>query len=126
MATARTILVVDDSPSMRSMIRRACVGPEDTFVEATNGEEAVAAFSTHQPDWAVIDIRMPVMDGLAATREILRQFPRARIVILTQRDEPVWREEARNAGAEEFLLKDDLTQLGRILTRPPDPPDRRA
>ena len=116
MASARKLLIVDDSALMREVIRRACAQPGDIIIEAANGQEAIAAYAANQPDWAVLDVKMPVMDGLTAAREIRRQFPQASIVIVTQDDQAEWREAARIAGAHHFLLKDDLTQLAIILT----------
>jgi DNA-binding NarL/FixJ family response regulator len=65
-----------------------------------------------------MDIRMKVMDGIAATREILRAFPRARIVIVTDYNDATLRQDAVAAGAVGFVAKDDLTALRSILRTP--------
>jgi CheY-like chemotaxis protein len=115
MNAARTILIVDDSARMREVIVRCCTGPNDTVFQASNGREAVERFLERQPDWILMDVEMPGMDGFTATREILRQFSEARVVILTQHNSPDFRDEAQAAGACAFLSKDDLTQLRTIM-----------
>ncbi|MCP5517533.1 MAG: response regulator transcription factor [Verrucomicrobiales bacterium] len=115
MNEARTLLIADDSAAMRHAIARCCAGPNDTVVEAATGAEAVELHARCQPDWTVMDIRMPIMDGLSATREIRRQFPEARIVIVTQHDLPGLRRAACAEGVDAFFLKDDLTRLEAIL-----------
>lgn len=111
MSAARTLLIADDSAKMRDVIKRCCTRAGDTVIEAGNGEEAVECFGRHRPDCAIIDIRMPVMDGLAAVREIRRRFPDARIAVVTQHDGPEWRDKSLASGADTFVLKDDLLQL---------------
>lgn len=115
MQVTRTILIVDDSARMRDAIVRCCTRPEDTIIEASNGREAVEHFLRHQPDWTIMDVQMPQMNGFTATREILRQFSAARVIILTQHDSPDYREEARAAGACAFVSKDELSRLSLIL-----------
>jgi len=111
----RTILIVDDCPKMRDAVTRCCTRPEDTVIEAANGLQAVECFRQHHPDWTVMDIQMPEMNGLVATREILRQYKEARVVILTQHDGPLYLEEARAAGACAFVPKDNLLLLTSII-----------
>lgn len=105
-----TVLVVDDEALIRGGLR-ALVGsvPDMTVVgEASNGVEAIQAVHTLHPDVALVDIRMPVMDGLAATRRILQTAPAGatRVLVVTtfDRDEHVF--EALRAGASGFILKD--------------------
>lgn len=81
----------------------------EVIAEATNGEEALERYREVQPDLVLMDLSMPVMDGLEATRAILEEFPDARIVVLTTYagDEDIHR--ALDAGAVGYLVKDMLT-----------------
>jgi len=112
-----TYLVVDDHAGFRRALRGHLPGDTLKLVECASGREAIEAFERHHPDWTLMDIEMPGMDGLSATREILRQFAGARVIILTQHDTPEYREEARSSGACAFVSKDDLTKLALILDR---------
>lgn len=110
-----TYLVVDDHAGFRRALRSHLPGGTLTLVECANGREAIQAFERCHPDWTLMDIEMPELDGFTATREILRRFTDARVIILTQHDTPEFRQEARAAGAFAFVNKDDLSQLGSIL-----------
>ncbi|TVQ35981.1 MAG: DNA-binding response regulator [Spirochaetaceae bacterium] len=77
---------------------------------ALNGEEAIAMANTHHPDLILMDIRMPVVDGVEAAREILRQHPSILIIMLTTFDDDEYVAHAIDIGAVGYLLKD----------RPPD------
>jgi DNA-binding NarL/FixJ family response regulator len=74
--------------------------------EATNGQEAVEQFRSHQPDVTLMDLRMPVVGGVEAIGRIRREFPGARIIVLTtfDGDEDIYR--SLQAGAQGYLLKD--------------------
>jgi len=110
-----TYLVVDDHAGFRRALRSHLPGDTLKLVECGSGREAIEAFERHHPDWTLMDIQMPGMDGLAATRAIRGRFPEARIVILTQHVSPEYREEARAAGACAFVPKDELSRLRSIL-----------
>ena len=102
------ILITDDHPVVReglaAMIERR---PDMTVVgEAGNGLEAVERFRSCQPDVALMDLRMPEMNGVEAITAIRREFPAARIIVLTtfDGDEDIYR--GLRAGARGYLLKD--------------------
>jgi DNA-binding NarL/FixJ family response regulator len=109
LATPPRVVIADDQALVRSgfrMILGAAGIP--VVAEASNGAQAVAAVLEHQPDVVLMDIRMPGMDGLEATRRILAPpgSPDCRIIILTPFDLDQYVYAALTAGASGFLLKD--------------------
>ena len=102
------VLVVDDQELVRSGFCVILDTAEGITVvgEAANGEAALAAADAHRPDVVLMDIRMPGMDGLEATRVLTRGSPAPRVVILTTFDLDEYVYEALRAGASGFLLKD--------------------
>ena len=108
-------LLVDDHAAFRRTIRDFLPGDPIEVIECADSAEAVTAFSRHQPDWTLMDIEMPGVDGLQLTRFIRSRFPEARIIILTQHDSPELREEARAAGASHYVLKDHLKDLPGVI-----------
>jgi DNA-binding NarL/FixJ family response regulator len=103
------VLVVDDQSMVRAGFRMLLSGESDIDVvaEASNGREAVDKAARFKPAVVLMDIRMPELDGLQATREILVANPDARILILTTFDLDEYIYEALSAGASGFVLKDD-------------------
>jgi DNA-binding NarL/FixJ family response regulator len=104
------VLLADDQEMVRAGLKVLCEHDGDITVvaEAENGQAAVALAREHRPDVVLMDIRMPVLDGLAATRRILGDHPDpgVRVLVLTtyERDQYVY--EALRAGASGFLAKD--------------------
>jgi two-component system, NarL family, response regulator len=100
-------MIVDDHPVVRDGLTALFdrVAGLTTVALAADGVEAVRLFNLHQPDVTLMDLGMPVMDGIAATRQILSNAPGARIVVFTYRDreEDIYR--AMQAGAQSYLLK---------------------
>ncbi|ACU75935.1 two component transcriptional regulator, LuxR family [Catenulispora acidiphila DSM 44928] len=106
-ATIRVILA-DDQPLIRSGLRVLINDAPDIEVvgEAGTGAEAVRLAAAHTPDVAVMDIRMPEMDGIEATRRITESSDTTRVVMLTTFDDDEYVYAALRAGASGFLVKD--------------------
>ena len=109
-------LVADDHPVVRAGLGAVIAEQDDLelVAEAENGANAVALFREHRPDVALMDLRMPVMDGVEAIRAITTEFPDARILALTTYEGDADIRRALEAGASGYLLKDML--LTEVLT----------
>lgn len=101
------ILIADDHPAVRAGLAAVILADDDMIVagQADTGEQAVALYRTHRPHVVLMDLRMPVLDGVEATQWITAEFPEARVLVLTtyQGDADVAR--ALDAGARGYLLK---------------------
>ena len=115
------ILCVDDHPLVRDGIAYAIQKQNDMELvgQAGNGLEAIAAYREHLPDVTLMDLRMPEMNGIEATRLIREEFPNARIVILTTYSGDVQALRALKVGAVGYVLKgmirSDLTNTIRAV-----------
>jgi DNA-binding NarL/FixJ family response regulator len=105
-ATRTRVLLADDHPAMReglvSMLARENM---DVIAQAADGTEAVRLFDEHRPDLTLMDLQMPLQDGLAATKAILQKYPNALIVVLTSYEGDVRVSRALGAGARSYILK---------------------
>jgi len=101
------ILTVDDHPLLRKGIAALVNGEPDLklVAEASNGNEAVDAFRSHQPDVTLMDLQMPEVDGIDAINRIRREFPNARIIVLTTYSGDTQVLRALKAGARGYILK---------------------
>ncbi|HAS51707.1 MAG TPA: hypothetical protein DCS21_08165 [Gammaproteobacteria bacterium] len=116
----RNVLVVDDSKSARLMLRKMLLGFGLTVDTAESAEEALSHLHDQQPDAIFMDHTMPGMDGIAALRQIKKDPATAAIPVAmyTSRDELAYREEARQAGAIDVLIKPAVHDiLGVVLER---------
>ncbi len=102
------VLIVDDQRLMREGLRILLeLEPEfEVVAEAVDGLEALDAYTKPRPDVVLMDIRMPEMDGVEATRRLLRAHPDAKVLILTTFDDDAYVLEGLRAGALGYLLKD--------------------
>jgi DNA-binding NarL/FixJ family response regulator len=116
-----SVLIADDQALVRVGLRKILENePETTVVgEAVDGEDAVAATARLRPDVVLMDIRMPVLDGIEATRRIIRAQPDTRVLILTTFGLDTYVYDALRAGASGFMLKDappeEITAAIRIV-----------
>jgi DNA-binding NarL/FixJ family response regulator len=104
------VLSVDDHPLVRDGISFAIQSQVDMVViaEAANGREAVEMFRRHKPDVTLMDLNMPIMNGIDATTEIKRIAPTARVLVLTTYSGDMQAARALRAGADGYLLKGTL------------------
>jgi DNA-binding NarL/FixJ family response regulator len=102
-----TILIVEDHDALRDSLRRwlSSTFPDCTFFEAGSGEEAVAMASSQLPNIVLMDIGLPKMNGIDATRHILNASPESKIVMLTIHDISDYKADAKAAGAEAYVSK---------------------
>ena len=101
------ILLADDHEIVRKGIRSLLDGqfPWEVCGEADNGREAVDKVLSLRPDLVILDLSMPLLNGIEAAREIRRLAPATKIVIFSMHDSARIAEEARNAGADAYLAK---------------------
>jgi len=105
---ASTVLVVDDHALLRTRVANIINQEADLRVvaEAGNGVEAIDAFERYHPDVTLLDLRMPVMEGVEAVKQIRARDPRARVIVLTTYDTDDEISRALKAGAKAYVLKD--------------------
>lgn len=108
-------MIVEDSAAVRGLIKNVVAGLADTIYECADAVEAIADYSRFHPDLVLMDIRMTLMDGIAATRQITRADPGAKVIIVTDYDEIDLCESAMRAGAIGYVLKDNLLDLVSAL-----------
>ena len=111
------ILIVDDNSEMRQMIRSMIEDLDGEFCEGTDGCEALALYQKCHPDWVLMDMAMPEMDGLTATRQIIAAFPEAKIAIVSNFDDADLRKAASAAGANKYFIKENLFELRGLFAK---------
>ena len=116
----RLVLVDDQSLIRRGLRALLTTDPELEVVgEAENSREAIDLVETLQPDLVLMDVRMPVMDGVQGTRQICQRFPNTKVLVLTTFDDREYVTQALQAGASGYLLKDtpfeELTLAIRLV-----------
>jgi DNA-binding NarL/FixJ family response regulator len=117
------VILVDDQSLVREGLKSLLEAQSDIEViaEAENGQVALEAIAKDPPDVVLMDVRMPVMDGVAATQAIAAQFPEIKVLILTTFDDEAFVGDAVRAGAKGYLLKDtpseELSEAIRMMHR---------
>jgi two-component system, OmpR family, KDP operon response regulator KdpE len=125
--TSARILVVDDEPQVRRVMKATLTAEGYTIFEARNGEEALQSFRAQPLDIILLDVNMPVMDGLGACRQI-RQHSDVPIIMLTVRSAERDKVAALDAGADDYVVKpfgmQELLARIRAALRRKLPPDK--
>jgi DNA-binding NarL/FixJ family response regulator len=103
-----TVLLADDHGVLRQGLRKILEENQGIRVvgEASNGRDAVAEILVRQPDVAVLDIAMPLLNGIEATRQLARRSPRTQVLILSMHSDQAYVTQAVSAGAKGYLLKE--------------------
>lgn len=109
-------LIIDDNPDIRKMIVRKVCLENDDFVECSDGEDAVSSYAKFLPDYVLMDIQMPKIDGLIATQIIIEKFPNARVIIITDYDTTPFRLAAKRVGASAFVSKENLSEVKEFIS----------
>ncbi len=107
-APSARLLIVDDHDLVRESTQHMLEGAPDLEVvgEAVNGQHALELCRQLRPDLVLMDLRMPVMDGLTATRAIKEELPAIRVLVVTAYESEDYLREAASAGAADYILKD--------------------
>jgi len=111
------IVIAEDKAEVRRMIRKLIEDIDGDIVECSDGDEAIKAYETNQPDFVLLDINMQPLDGLTAAKEILSRHPEAKIIIVSQHQDDQTRETALSIGILAFVGKDDLTPLRDLIIK---------
>ncbi len=103
---SRTVLIVDDIPFVRKTLKQILTSHGYKIVgEAENGEQAIELYHENKPDLVTMDLVMPLMNGVEATRTIMRNYPDAKIIILSAMMQENLVTEAILAGAKDYIVK---------------------
>lgn len=107
------VVIVDDHDLARAGLRSilACKSQLEVVGEATSGREAIALCRRLRPDLAIMDVRMPDVDGLAATRALKQERPQMHVILITMHENPEYLLEALRAGASGYVLKGATEQM---------------
>ena len=113
------VMTVEDKPAVRLLLRQMLGDLVAHWCECGDGEEALECYRAWRPDWVLMDIAMPRLNGIEATRRLKAAFPAARILIVTGYDDAALRAAALAAGACGYVLKENLPELRRLLSAAP-------
>lgn len=111
----RKILIADDHAPFRRAFMSLFPPDEAEFLECSDGYEALVKYADYRPDWVVMDFDMQPMDGLTATENLRKQFPTARVLLITLHDGDDIRVAVRKAGAVAYVRKENLLQARDMI-----------
>jgi DNA-binding NarL/FixJ family response regulator len=109
------ILIVERHAGMREMLRHMVEPYEAKVYDCSDGADASRLLAQLRPDWVVLDIAMPVEEWVEAARRIKSSDPGARVIVVSDHDDPELRKAAADAGASAYVLRDNLTALTELI-----------
>jgi CheY-like chemotaxis protein len=109
------LLIVEDNASMRRLIKSIVSDLADEILECGDGADVFALYEQYLPEWILMDVKMPRTDGITASRGILAQYPQAKICIVTECADAKTRQAASEAGTKDYVLKDNLVNIRRVI-----------
>ncbi len=109
------LLIADDNKEIRKILKSICSHIFFEILECDDGDLAVEIYKDKKPDWVLMDIKMNRMDGIEATKIINEEYPDAKIIVVSQYDDKNIIDAAMNSGAVEFVGKDDLSRIEKII-----------
>lgn len=111
-----TVMIVDDSAEMRRLLCDLVAPMSQAVVECVDGQDCVDRFAACQPEWTIMDVHMPRLDGLGATREVCARWPEAKVLLVSHFMSPAMEAAAGRAGAVGCLSKDELYRVVELMT----------
>jgi two-component system, NarL family, response regulator DegU len=112
------ILIVDDNARMRQAIISMLASADVICIECDNGADAIILYQQIHPDLVLMDIKIPGINGITTTKNIVSKYPDARVVIVTDYNDAEFRAAAKHAGAMNYILKEEMTKLKDICVQP--------
>ena len=112
-----SLLIVEENDRMRRLLKSLVAGLVFPVHECGDGAEVLAVYSAQLPNWVLIDIDLRTNDGIAVTHKIKAAYPEAHIIIVTNFDDAELRLAAREAGADAYVLKENLLEVRHLLAR---------
>jgi CheY-like chemotaxis protein len=108
-------MIVEDNSEFRKMLKKLFRDLFSDVFEAESGEEAIDKYNKYRPEWVFMDIGLKKMDGITAARYITCEHPKAKIVMVSQFNNPRIINAAMKAGAVDYVTKDDISKLFKII-----------
>ena len=115
-----TILIVEDNAKMRSYLKSIIMRhfPNlEMIYECEDEQNVIETLTEFHPDWVLMDINLKATNGLILTRKITTLDPAAKVIIVTQYDEPAYREIASNVGTMGYVLKDNIHEIFDVMRK---------